>query len=260
MDVLIRNIVDEVIEWDVKENFKKKKSDKKHDHLDKLLSTIRSHGVSFEVWEKRSEDGKSSGHHDFTSILGNDKKKLLKNLPDKFIECLQHETCHEVEEIWESFHELYNIITDKNSDKLTSPDRYFEMARTWVNKFTSLRDKRIGYKRAGITPYMHAMVFHVPIFMKEFHSVKTFTGQGVEKNNDVARNVVLRKSNKQDAAADIIKLESRQWHLQSCERTKRSYVKHNAHYWDKDIIEKRRKKLSSLRKNIMKGPGSMTSV
>jgi hypothetical protein len=50
---------------------------------------------------------------------------------------------------------------------------------------------------------MHAMVYHVPNFLKMFKSVKLFTGQGVEKNNDVARSTVLRKSNKWDGPADV---------------------------------------------------------
>ena len=79
------------------------------------------------------------------------------------------------------------------------------------------------------------------MFLKNFKSVKLFTGQGVEKNNDVARNVVLHESNKRNAAADVLKLENRQWELRDQERTKRSYSKKNMTYWDTEIREKRRK-------------------
>ena len=51
---------------------------------------------------------------------------------------------------------------------------------------------------------MHALVYHVPLFMKKYTSVKPFTGQGVEKNNDMARNVVLHKSNKRTPAVLLI--------------------------------------------------------
>jgi hypothetical protein len=60
-----------------------------------------------------------------------------------------------------------------------------------------------------------------------FKSIKIFTGQGVEKNNDTARSVVLRKSNKWNAPGDILKLEHRQWMLRSQEREKRDYTKRN---------------------------------
>jgi len=42
-------------------------------------------------------------------------------------------------------------------------------------------------------------------------SLKVFTGQGAGKNNDLARNVVLRKSNHCDSGGDILRIENRQW-------------------------------------------------
>lgn len=54
---------------------------------------------------------------------------------------------------------------------------------------------------------MHAMVYHLPKCLETYKTVKLFSGQGVEKNNDVARSIVLRKSNNWDAAADVLKLE-----------------------------------------------------
>ena len=85
---------------------------------------------------------------------------------------------------------------------------YFNMATCWVKKFTSLGDKLHGYKRSSVTPYMHCMVFDIPVFMGKYNSIKLFTGQGVEKNNDVARKVELFKSNKGEPAVDVLKLES----------------------------------------------------
>ena len=89
---------------------------------------------------------------------------------------------------------------------------------------------------------MHAMVYHVPIFFQKFKSVKVFTGQGVEKNNDFARNTVLNKSNKWNAAGDVLTMEARQWVLRSYERKKRQYTKTNKTYWEHGLLEARRKK------------------
>ena len=77
----------------------------------------------------------------------------------------------------------------------------------------SLRDKCKGYAKVNVTPYMHLMVYHIPHFLQTFRSLKIFTGQGVEKNNDLARNIVLHKSNKWDSSKDILKQESRLWAL-----------------------------------------------
>ena len=241
MDVLINNLVIAVVEWDKKENLNKRKADQKDSHIKTLQSTIRSCGVSFDIWEKTNADGKSSGQYDFTSLLGSDKKTPLTDLPQKLNTCTHTDTCQTVTQIWTDFKELYNIITNSNPTPDTT-DRYFTRAEDWVNLFTSLKDKRLGYKRANVTPYMHSLVYHIPIFLRKFKSVRLFTGQGVEKNNDMARNVVLHKSNQRNAAADVLKLESRQWELRDSKHTKRSYCKKDTNYWDTEIKEKRRKK------------------
>ena len=53
------------------------------------MKTIKSCGVSFAVWKNNNEDGKVLGLYDFTSLMGDDKKKLLKLLPDKLQGILQ---------------------------------------------------------------------------------------------------------------------------------------------------------------------------
>jgi hypothetical protein len=87
---------------------------------------------------------------------------------------------------------------------------------------------------------MHALVYHVPVFMKKYRSVKFFTGQGVEKNN-VARSVVLRKSNNKNPASDVLQLEFRQCELCGSKQTKRSYNKKDNNYWEVEIKNKRRR-------------------
>lgn len=82
---------------------------------------------------------------------------------------------------------------------------------------------------------MHAMVYHIPKFFEMFRTVKIFTGQRVEKNNDVARSIVLRKSNKWDGPGDVLILETRQWELKDRERTKRSYTKQNNMYREQQL-------------------------
>ena len=71
--------------------------------------------------------------------------------------------------------------------------------------------------------------------------VTIFTGQGVEKNNDVARARILRKSNKWDSAGDVLRQEQRQWELKEHEREVRNYTKRKESYWDVEIKENRKK-------------------
>ena len=248
LDVLIENLVKDVLDWDQSENWDKRKSQHKNEHLNNLKATIRSCGVSFDIWEKTNADGKGSGQYDFTSLLGSDKKKLLNELPTKLNGVIKPDTVEVVKTIWEKFGEIYSTVTCRDPSTQMIND-YFQKAKEWVNLFTSLRDKRIGYKRSNVTPYMHAMVYHIPIFLQNYKTIKLFTGQGVEKNNDMARAIVLRKSNNWDAPADILKLESRQWNLRDSERSKRTYTKRKSSYWEHDLRETRKSKRLEEKKN-----------
>ena len=60
---------------------------------------------------------------------------------------------------------------------------------------------------------MHTIPNHVPIVVKQNSTMKQFTGQGVEKNND-AKRLLFQKSNKWNAARDVLHLELRQLALQ----------------------------------------------
>ena len=217
MDFFLNNIIQEVICLDMKENFNKKKCERNNTHLLNLQATIRSCGVCFDKWEKKTEDGKASGQYDFTSLLGADKNKLLAELPDKLADCLMPGTCGVIIKIWNDFSELYKIVTAKQTTDEVS-DNYFVKAKEWIELFTSLKTGYIhkGYSRAAVTPYIGR----------------------VEKNNDVARSVVLRKS-QQHPASDVLQLESRQWELRGSQRTKRVYNKKDRNYREVEIRNKR---------------------
>ena len=129
----------------------------------------------------------------------------------------------------------------RNWQPNTSPTEFWMQAKQWITDFTSLTGLREGYERKRVTPYMHIMVGHIPWFFQMYKTVKIFTGQGVERNNDVARSIVLRKSNKWDSIGDVFRQESRQWWLKNRERTPRNYCKRKANYWEEGIHNKKRK-------------------
>ena len=101
-DVLTRNIMDEMIEWDDEDALKNKVANPPPigQHLQKAVKEINACGISFHVWEKKNADGKGSGTCDWTSLMGNEKKLLLKMLPDRFPSFLRKETVKTVETIW----------------------------------------------------------------------------------------------------------------------------------------------------------------
>ena len=131
MDVLIKNLVRETVECEQKENLNKRKANQNNTHLKNLQSSIRSCGISFDIWEKTNADGKGPGMYDFTSLLGADKKKLLAELPEKLLQCIHPKTSQTVIKIWKDFHELYQIITSKNPSTPTYLT-YFDKAKVWI--------------------------------------------------------------------------------------------------------------------------------
>ncbi|PFX24138.1 Intraflagellar transport protein 22-like [Stylophora pistillata] len=148
---------------------------KKKIHLDKLTQAINSCGVSFSVWEKRNADGRGSGTWDWTSLMGDDRKTLLKNLPCKLEPLLQQDTAKTVVELWKGFADMYFGFI--SSFKPTNVDEYRQKIKSWIDTFSSLGDKRIGYARERVTCYMHAAAYHIPHMVTQHNNLKQFSGQ-----------------------------------------------------------------------------------
>ena len=72
--------------------------------------------VSFDVWKQRNADGKDSGKHDWTNLLGNDKI-LLADLPSKLHSILRPETASTVTEVWTNFADIYKVVNNWNPEK-----------------------------------------------------------------------------------------------------------------------------------------------
>ena len=105
-DVLMDNLIEDAMERDDKEHIQMTQRREKLErgkHLRKLAETINSCGVTFNVWEKKNADGKGSGTVDWTSLMGDEKRKLLKLLPDKLAEQtdgIHQDTASIVIKIW----------------------------------------------------------------------------------------------------------------------------------------------------------------
>ena len=53
-------------------------------------------------------------------------------------------------------------------------------AKDWIKLFMSLGSKCEGFQKKRVTPYMHLMVYHIPVMIKEYGNIKQFSGQGVQ--------------------------------------------------------------------------------
>ena len=86
-DILLSNIIEDSMELDDKDDFFKKKGEPKGVHLAALIKLINSCGVTFAIWEKHDEARKATGKKNWTSLMGDEKKKLLQNFPTKLESC-----------------------------------------------------------------------------------------------------------------------------------------------------------------------------
>lgn len=99
-DVLTRNLVTAAISWDKAYNLNTPPCQRTNVHLESLTTAFNSCGVCFNVWEKKNADGAGSGIYDFTSLMGSDKKLLLKNLPKKLQGVVKAEVSETVINLW----------------------------------------------------------------------------------------------------------------------------------------------------------------
>ena len=138
---------------------------------------------------------------------------------------------------------------------------------------------------------MRAAAYHIQDVLDKFKNLKQFSGQcmnplclyhtntryciffifctfftGVEKNNDVARSIVLRKSNNFDSPAEVIRAEHRINTLYKRERRKREYKKVVTEYWNggkQEASKTKKQKCISIQKpdasnKIVENDGSIS--
>ena len=85
---------------DKKENLNRAPSARQNTNIQNVIEAINNSSVSFSVWEKRDADGKASGMHDWTSMVGNKKKRVLTSIPEKFPQILYPQYCDTIVQIW----------------------------------------------------------------------------------------------------------------------------------------------------------------
>ena len=56
-DVLFRNVVEDAVRLDKKENFDKRSNSVKNRHRSELVHSIQSCGIHFRIWKGRKNDG-----------------------------------------------------------------------------------------------------------------------------------------------------------------------------------------------------------
>jgi len=64
--------------------------------IQKLQTSFNGYGVVFRMWHDNDKDKKLN----WTSLMGPDKLKLLKLLPDKLYDCQPDDMASDVADLW----------------------------------------------------------------------------------------------------------------------------------------------------------------
>ena len=106
-DVLIESLIRTVTAYDRQQHHRQRMRSHHHTRqgayevlngamLQNLIRTINTCGVQFRVWEDKGEDTGLS----WTSLMGGDKLKLLKALPDKLDGCHPADMVSDIKTLW----------------------------------------------------------------------------------------------------------------------------------------------------------------
>jgi len=115
----------------------------------------------------------------------------------------------------------------------------------WLGDFLQLHvgEIRKGYFKQHVTRYMHCFAYHVPFFISKYGNLSKFSGQAVEKNNDVIKSIHQRKSSNWDGPFEALKFRKRLEYAnnENIARPKREYIK-QSNWWQCDIYTQRKEK------------------
>ena len=161
---------------------RKKTSDRfprdKYKHMACYEEFIKSMGITFNF--RINKESKKLEYRDLTEP---EKLKLFQNIKILTYAC-QNKDIHV---IWAKF---MDIIGDLRLD-FTSEEGILELQRnskSWFEHFLKV------YQAKDVTPYMHALCYHVPEFLSLYQNIAYYTQQGLEKYNNRASKDFFRST------------------------------------------------------------------
>ncbi|KAJ7394803.1 hypothetical protein OS493_000637 [Desmophyllum pertusum] len=110
------------------------------------------------------------------------------------------------------FQNFRELLENLNKEEIDEDDitTFKAKALSWGKDMVAMSGTGPGYQHTVIiTPYMHSMIYHVPVMMTKHGSLRQFSDQGVEKKNDDLRRYFNRKINRWDTAKNLLLVESK---------------------------------------------------
>lgn len=135
-------------------------------------------------------------------LTGPEKQKLFRNID--FTRVLpNHQKSDQISQLWKQFLTIANMLSSTIPQQ--SKEEIQEASKSFLEQFLKL------YHTKHVTPYMHALVWHVPEFIQMYGTISSFTQQGLEKLNDKTTKDFFRSTNQRgmDALKQIVQKRNR---------------------------------------------------
>ena len=204
---------------DKKKTYSDNFAKEKYPHMARYEKYLQDMGINFNFYI-----AKDTKMLDYRDLTGPEKVKLFKQINISYL-LPNNQHSHIIQDIWDEFSST--IMDLKQNMDFTEVPEFKSKVDHWMQKFL------VVYQTKDVTPYMHALVSHVPEFLKLYGNIEFFTQQGMEKYNDITSKNYFRSTNHQGVSAikQLFLKRKRAQHLEAagCEREKRDYCCSNCH-------------------------------
>ncbi len=156
-----------------------------------IITEMKRLHIHFEFYPSTTKNGK----WEWTSLMGPDKEKILKDFQIKHLfEGQQAIRGQNIEYLWREFYRLYKImrqksITDEEINQFEADAKQWicDFCRPTIGNLNSANQQEGMYLRTDVTPYMHVLAQHVPQFMRYLKQkgmvLRHFSMSSIEKKN-----------------------------------------------------------------------------
>ena len=150
-------------------------------------------------------------------LTGPEKLQLFRNIKiDKVLPTF--EDAGKIELLWKNFLVIAELLSSSNQHEI-NVEEFSMKTKSWLELFLTL------YHTKHVTPYMHALVWHVPEFLSLYGTICPFTQQGLEKLNDKTTKDFFRSTNQRgiDALFQLVQKRNRMEHLEDMGFRRQAY-------------------------------------
>lgn len=133
-------------------------------------------------------------------------------------------TYRDVKKLWKGFSDLVEALdSEPGQESFKTPVQFKDHARKWARFFREVHHDE------DVTPYIHALVYHVPQFLEKCGGLSIFNCQPVEKKNHQQSRMfhqgTQKRGRKSSYTKQVMEKENRKIYarVNNLYRTKRTY-------------------------------------